>query len=195
MKSIIIILSLLILSCDYGHKKIGQNTVIPHKQEKEKLGTNTEEIKNNILLVNNTQRTFSNPNTKDIFSIKITGPSLLKGQMIFQITDSNGNVILKEEYPSNYLIGYEFDDDDPIEKKEEHIKKRVAEFFKDDNFFTPAIEKDLKYDEDYSDLKVWNDIKSDSTAIGFYYLIGAENGSKIAYSKKEKKVVMYFNCC
>jgi hypothetical protein len=82
-----------------------------------------------------------------------------------------------------------------VKDTEKYMRNRVKEFFDEKNFNYPAIKQDEVFDEDYSDMEIWNDIKSDRTAIGFYYLIGEEDGRTIAYSKKTKKVVMYFNCC
>ena len=63
------------------------------------------------------------------------------------------------------------------------------------NFINPAIAADDKFEADYSDKEIWDDIKSDPTAIGFYYMLGEEDGRRIAFSKKTGKVLMYFNCC
>jgi hypothetical protein len=82
-----------------------------------------------------------------------------------------------------------------VKDSEKYIRNRIKEFFEEKNFKYPAIKQDEVLDEDYSDKEIWNDIQSDRTAIGFFYLIGEEDGRTIAYSKKTKKVVMYFNCC
>lgn len=37
---------------------------------------------------------------------------------------------------------------------------------------------------------IWKDIRSGESAVGFYYLVGEEDGRHIAYSKKLKKVVV-----
>jgi hypothetical protein len=75
------------------------------------------------------------------------------------------------------------------------MTNRIREFFKEKNFYSPAIKQDEIFNEDLSDKEIWTEIKSDSSAIGFYYLIGEEDGRKIAFSKKKNKIVMYFNCC
>ena len=192
---IALLLILLISSCKESNKTSEQNKPDLLKKEVSKSNLKTEKDNEIILLENSTERTFSNPDSKDNFKIIITGNSLHDGKMTFQIINAKGNFIHNEEFPSYYLIGYELFDDEPKEKQKEYIKKRVAEFFKDDNFFSPAISENEQYDEDYSDLKEWNDIKSDSTAVGFYYLIGEESGNRIAFSKKENKIVIYFSCC
>ena len=72
---------------------------------------------------------------------------------------------------------------------------RIEGFFNENNFLNPAIKKDEKFDPDYSDKETWDEIQSDKAAIGFSYLLGEEDGRKIAFSKKKRIVVMYFNCC
>ena len=166
------------------------------KTEFNSLKTTNENLENNILLKNSVNKVFSNPNKKDKFTISIIGESILEGEMVFKITDSDGTEILHEKYPSNDLInGYIFDEKSTSKELEEYIKKRVSEFFKEDNFSIPALSNDSEFDSDYSNKKNWTDIKTDSTAIGFYYLIGLENGCRISYSKKQKKTLKYFCCC
>jgi len=43
-------------------------------------------------------------------------------------------------------------------------------------FYSPVIKEDDIFDENLSDKEIWIVIKSDCAAIGFYYLIGEENG-------------------
>jgi hypothetical protein len=71
----------------------------------------------------------------------------------------------------------------------------LREFFGEKNFLAPAIKENENFDSDYSDKNIWFDIREDRTATGFSYSIGEEDSRKIAFSKKLKKVVLYFNCC
>ena len=145
---------------------------------------------------NTAQRTFSDPQLQDDLSIKLFGSSILSGTIVISITSHDGRTIFSEEYPSSYLLGYSYTGDrNNKTQKEEHIKKRIDEFYKEENFSAPAIPVDEEFDEDYSKLELWNDIKSDQTAVGFYYLIGEESGCRIAYSKKQRKTITYFCCC
>ena len=191
-KIIAIILTIIFGSLNL-YQKYDYNNL---KTQYNSLKTINENIVNNILLKNSVNKVFSNPNKKDKFTISIIGESIREGEMVFKITDSDGTEILHEKYPSNDLInGYIFDEKSTSKELEEYIKKRVSEFFKKDNFSIPALSNDSEFDSDYSNKKNWTDIKSDSTAIGFYYLIGLENGCKISYSKKQKKILKYFCCC
>ncbi|NOS93263.1 MAG: hypothetical protein HOP30_15190 [Cyclobacteriaceae bacterium] len=147
-----------------------------------------------VLYSNHLAHEFSDHLEKDSFKISITGKTILTGQVKFEIKSANGEILLNETFPSYYLLG----DSEYVERtdqqKEEWIKKRVDEFFNEDNFHQPAI-TNPKFDEDYSNKDIWEEIAVDKTAIGFFYLVGEEDGRQIAYSKKQKKVVMYFNCC
>ena len=191
-KIIAIILTIIFGSLNL-YQKYDYNNL---KTQYNSLRTINENIVNNILLKNSVYKVFSNPNNKDKFTILIIGESIIEGEMVFKIIDFEGAEILNETYPSNVLIsGYIFDEKSTSKKLEEYIKKRVSEFFKEDNFSNPALSVNSKFDSDYSDKKNWTDIKSDSSAVGFYYLIGLENGCRISYSKKQKQVLKYFCCC
>lgn len=144
---------------------------------------------------NTISHTFSHPEIKDKFHISIVGNSIIEGNVIFTIKDYNDIEIFKEEFPARYLIGYELDNEASTFEKEKFIKKRIIEFFKEDNFSSPAIHADDEFDEDYSKRKIWKIIIEDQSTIGFFYKIGEEDLRWIAYSKKLKKVVMYYNCC
>ncbi|MEQ9166646.1 MAG: hypothetical protein RLO12_10340 [Fulvivirga sp.] len=149
------------------------------------------------LLENVVYRYFSNTSTKDKFTISISGTSITEGTMKFIISTFDGLTIHLEEHPSTYLIGYGLVSSTPPTPKEEeeYIRKRVNDFFNDDNFSSPAIEENEHFEIDYSNEEDWNDIISDQTAVGFYYLIGEESGCQIAYSKKRRKIVTYYCCC
>ena len=131
---------------------------------------------------------------KDSFVLKLTGEKIIDGTISFEIIQNSGKVIYKTEFKAIELIGYDFYDQKDISKKD-YIIKRMNEFFNESNFSYPAVSENDKYDDEYSDKKNWEDIKSDSSAIGFTYLLGEENTISIAYSKKKKMVLEYFHCC
>lgn len=176
----------LILSCSRAKNSNGGGAKISPKQ---KSDTSLVLLKNEVL------HNFSSPSGKDTFRIQVTGPSITKGQVRFQIVTHDNKIIYDENFTTDWLLGYGVEGDTTQSQKENYITNRIDNFFTEKNFLKPAIHQTDRYDADYSDKTAWDDIKSDPTAIGFYYLIGKEDGRRIAYSKRLKKVLLYFNCC
>jgi len=154
------------------------------------------EESDSILVQNIVYHQFSTTSSKDKFHIYLKGKSVLDGIIHFKIYSNYNEEIFIDIFPSIDLIGYGLLGESASKQDEEnYIKKRITEFFIEDNFISPAISKYEEYDPDYSEREIWEDIKSDESAIGFYYLTGEEDGKIIAWSKSMKKVVLYFNCC
>jgi len=169
--------------------------VVDNKSAEQK----TEEVKtrdnDSILYAKEMLHNFSSAVSKDAFKIYVTGQSINDGQIKFQIINNDGLVLLDERFASSRFLDYGLNANSTDQEKEEYIKGKIDKFFNPDNFHTPAISATDKFDEDYSRKTIWDDIISDQTSIGFYYLIGEEDGRHIAYSKKLGKIVMYYNCC
>ena len=148
-----------------------------------------------VLYINEVIHNFSSTADKDTFKIIVTGQSIKGGQFRFQIITKDGEIILDENYETTMLLDYGLKPNPTDIETEEYLKNRIDNFFKVDNFHQPAISKTDTFDEDYSKMEIWDDIITDETSIGFYYLIGEEDGRHIAFSKKLGKVVLYYNCC
>jgi hypothetical protein len=149
----------------------------------------------NIVLSRSVRQPFSEVHKEDLFRLTITGKAIVSGEVSFEIINSNGRILYAETFPAQYLLGYADDAEDKPQQKESSIRKRVAEFFNSGNFTRPAIRTGEPFDADYSDKNTWENIKSNRSAIGFYYLLGEENGRRIAYCKKLKQVLVFFSCC
>jgi hypothetical protein len=148
-----------------------------------------------VLLKNEVLHNFSSLSGQDTFRIYVTGTSILNGQFHFQIITSDASIIYAETLDTTWLLDYGAEGDTTLTAKESYIRNRIENFFNEKNFRQPAISSTEVYEADYSDKTIWDDITSDSTAIGFYYLVGKEDGRRVAYSKKLNKVVLYYNCC
>lgn len=199
--SLLIGTSLTISSCGGDSSKKEVKAVSTEKENNETEEPNesvdpTE--KSNFLIENKIMHAFSNPSKKDEFRIVIKGKSLLNGKVILTITSSEGKNLVTEEFDANYLLGYDFTGNINSKKETDaFIQKRIREFFSEDRFSTPAIEDDITFEDQsyYIDKETWEEIKADKQSIGFYYLLGAEDGRHIAFSRKKGKVVMFYNCC
>jgi len=165
----------------------------PDKQETHETIVAEKEIK--IVKESIKRHTFSDPATQDIFIVKLISDSVQTATVTFEITDSKGQQLYSDTFDANYLLNYDLKENATSAERDEFILARIDSFFADSNFKIPAIKPDMAFDANYSDEKVWNEIKADPNAIGFYYLKGKEDGRWLAYSKALKKVVLYFNCC
>lgn len=188
-------LALMLLSC--GHKQPaasaeidGIDSISVDDYFPESEPPSSEPLVENII-----EGSFSHPTLKDTFIISIWGESILEGKMIFQIIDANGQEIWNDTQDATSLIGYGLEQPATDREKEKYIEQRVHTFFDADNFLVPAIKRSESFDMDYSDEEIWKNIRSDPTAIGFYYLLEEGNGCQIAFSKQQKKVFRYFCCC
>jgi hypothetical protein len=140
---------------------------------------------------------FSSPAQPDNFELHLSGNSLLKSNIQFTIINPEGQLIYQDSMTAADLeasMVYEMKTATATEKqREEFIKKRLNEFFDDKNFSMPAIAPNDIYDPTYGDEASWNAIKKDPKSISFNYLLGKENGRRIAYSKIKKKVTLVGN--
>ena len=187
MKIRILILGLLtIVCCSTRH----DNQTVDKKAEKQ-----ITEDKESILYNKEVLHNFSSTVDKDNFKIYVTGQSIKDGQIKFQIIKKDGNIILDETFPTYQFLDYGLKDNSTDKEKEEYIKDKIDKLFNEDNFHQPAIAANDTFDEDYTKKEIWDDMIFDQTTIGFYYKIGEEDMRFIAYSKRQMKIVIYYNCC
>nr|WP_294860714.1 hypothetical protein [uncultured Fluviicola sp.] len=193
--------ALTMASCgDSSSKKETREVSIEKEINETKKPNESSELneKSDFLIENKVFHTFSDPSKKDEFRIVITGKNLLKGKVLFAITNSEGKNLWKEEFDANYLLGYDFTGNINSQKETDaFITKRIKEFFGKDRFSVPAIEDEITFEDQsyYIDKETWEEVKANTKAVGFYYLLGAEDGKHIAFSVKKDKVVMFYNCC
>jgi len=139
---------------------------------------------------------FSDTSEKDNFNITLYGQSMIAGTVVFKIINGEQNRIYQEIFPASDLLGDEIDELS-LSQQQDTIKVRMAHFFDNENFDSPAIDKSDKaednfYDPDKSQKADWEDVKSDAKSVGFIYSRRYESTFGIAYSKKKKKVVRIF---
>lgn len=138
---------------------------------------------------------FSDPVKADTFKLLVSGENLMEAVVDFQIISASGKVIYSERFESAFLLASV--SDMPVDSVTQisYINERINSFFDNDNFIQPAIAKEMVFDPNYSDRKIWDEVKSTKNPIGFKYLLGKEDGRRIAYLPKSGMVRVYFNCC
>ncbi len=155
-----------------------------------------EKVTSNI-----TTHLFSDSIQLDTFKLQLVSGTALDGKMLFEVVDHSGGVIYSESFETNYLLGYGIQNYFHIvdtvrptpEMMDEYIHHRIAHFFDEENFIQPAIGSDKVFDPKFANSPIISELLDRPNAIGFAYLIGKEDARKIAYSRKQKKAVVYFN--
>jgi hypothetical protein len=145
------------------------------------------------------EHAFSSPLVNDKFELTLWGENIFDGIITFKISDSNKNYLYFEQFtvgelmefgPPETDLAYERSSDDST-----FIILMMKQFFDERNFWYPAIADSSQMKDNYSDFETWNIIWQENAPIGFHYLLGAEDGRAIAYSIRQKKVIVYFTCC
>jgi len=194
-KAIVLIVLVSVFSaCTDSTKKS-----VTHNQYNGAIITEKESEKNLLLpKEHKAEYSFSNQTSKDIFKLESDGFDPLQSTIKFTITNNKGEVFFEESFKSDLLIDdkiYDQVQNPTNDDKKRYVINRMKTFFDVNSFSMPAITDEDEFTAEYSDRSIWEDIKSDTSSVGFYYLLGSVNGKSIAYSKKQNKVVVFFNCC
>lgn len=195
--SLLIIIALILGSCHNSNNQKTATTIADSNNAQliDNGPTKGSLIKSDTINIANIKtHAFSDPIKKDTFKLRLYGKSLTDADVDFEIISFDKRTIFSEHFKSIDLIGDTPNDTSvSLKIKEETIKKRFADFFIDKAFHAPAIDKADQPDEDYSIMPEFNEIQINSSAIGFSYSYGYEGIYSIAYSKKQKKAVLYFS--
>ena len=134
---------------------------------------------------------FSSGSSEDLFTLKGLGQDTLGAKMLFAIISSRGDTLFAESFLSRDLIGFGVlaNDNSNVTRAKErsYIGQRVLHFFDDKEFESPAVKKNEKADSDLINMRLWNELRKDTSAVSFHFLLGEENNRAIAYSKVRKR--------
>ncbi|WP_316803201.1 hypothetical protein [Pedobacter nototheniae] len=141
-------------------------------------------------------QSFSSLKTLDSFKIELTGRKPEDMVLNFSITTAEGKVIYNVKIKGTDLVSNTDPNIDLSKEKDQVIflKTIANDFFSEDNFLEPAVMPDDKADKYTPDKALYEELKK-SQLNGFKYRLGKENNIYIAWSEKEQKVKIYYNCC
>lgn len=141
-------------------------------------------------------KSFSDLKTRDTFKIELTGRKPEDMVLTFTIKRANGQEIYNTKIKGTDLLGSTDPNVDLSKEKDQVIflKTIADDFFSDDNFLEPAVMPEDKADNYVPDKVLYEELKK-SGLNGFKYRLGKENNLYIAWSEKEQKVKIYYNCC
>ena len=141
-------------------------------------------------------KSFSDLTTQDTFKIELTGRKPEDMVLVFNIKKAGGKEIYNVKLSGKDLLG-STDPNVNLSKEKDQItflKTIAGNFFSADNFLEPAVLPADKPDNYVPDKAFYEELKK-SKLNGFKYRLGKENNMYIAWSEKEKKVKIYYNCC
>lgn len=141
-------------------------------------------------------QSFSDLKTPDIFKIELTGRKPEDMVLTFSIKKADGKEIYNTRIKGTDLLGSTDPNMDLSKEKDQIIflKTIADDFFAEDNFLEPAVMPEDKADSYVPDKALYEELKK-SGLNGFKYRLGKENNIYIAWSEKEQKVKIYYNCC
>ncbi|KRT13769.1 hypothetical protein ASU31_22710 [Pedobacter ginsenosidimutans] len=141
-------------------------------------------------------KSFSDLKRLDTFKIELTGRKPEEMVLNFTIKNADGKEIYNTKIKGTELLGSTDPNVDLSKEKDQIIflKTIADDFFSDDNFLEPAVMPEDKADNYTPDKALYEELKK-SGLNGFKYRLGKENNIYIAWSEKEQKVKIYYNCC
>lgn len=141
-------------------------------------------------------KSFSDLNTKDTFKIELTGRKPEEMLLNFTIKNAKGQEIYNARLKGTDLLNNTDPNIDLSKEKDQVIflKTIADDFFAEDNFLEPAVMPEDKADNYVPDKALYEELKKTGLN-GFKYRLGKENNIYIAWSEKEQKVKIYYNCC
>jgi len=174
---LLITISILFLACQTG------------KNEKE----DSIEFKN---VNQSVAKSFSDLEKLDTFNIELTGRKPEEMVLTFTIKNAAGQEIYSAKLKGTDLLGSTDPNLDLSKEKAQivFLKTIADDFFAEDNFLEPAVMPEDKADNYVPDKALYEELKK-SGLNGFKYRLGKENNIYIAWSEKEQKVKIYYNCC
>jgi len=141
-------------------------------------------------------KSFSDLKKADTFKIELTGRKPDEMILNFTIKNFAGKEIYNAKLKGKDLVGNTDPNLDLSKEKAQLIflKTIADDFFSEDNFLEPAVMPEDKPDNYVPDKALYEELKK-SGLNGFKYRLGKDKNVYIAWSEKEQKVKIYYNCC
>jgi hypothetical protein len=140
------------------------------------------------------RRSISDLGAPDVFRLQVLGDSLLTAPAVLTIHSASGQELYRQqlnpgdlEAPLVYVLNGE-----PATpaRRLAYVRWRLTHFFADSCFSTPAVGPQETYSPGFVDRATWDDLRRPGT-IAFRYLVGKEDGHRLAWSARQKKVVRF----
>jgi hypothetical protein len=161
-----------------------------------KSGNKTINNVQNYKEVNQVTRPFSDLTKADTFRVVLSGSKPKDMLLTFRIIAFNGKEIYQKTLKAAELINnYKASVD--LKKEEAQLKflhQELNLFLEEENFLEPAVVATEQPDQNTKDKLFYAELKK-SGLNGFKYRLGKDSELYIAWSEKEQKVKVYYQCC
>lgn len=156
-----------------------------------KHSSSQHEEKEQVLL-----KPFSDTLAADSFKVILKGVKPKDMVLHFTITSHTGEEIYSKDFKAADLIAnYQSTLELNKEKAQlAFIEKEYDLFFEEENFLEPAVTESQQADQ-YTPDRIFHEELKRSNLNGFKYRLSNETKVYIAWSEKEKKVKVYYQCC
>lgn len=140
--------------------------------------------------------TFSDSIKADTFKINLIGNKSDDMNVVFTIINFDGVQIYKEEVKATQLLKSYLASEDLKQESDKirFLNEQLTVFFDEEHFLEPAVTIDQEPDSNTPDKTFYDELK-ETRLNGFYYSLGKDKSIYIAWSAKEKKVKVYYQCC
>lgn len=139
------------------------------------------------------KHSFTSLKHNDIFTVSVQGKDFRTSTISFTVTSPNGELLFTDQFTMDQFKQFgstERGGDDSA-----GVMNRLSHFLDEENFSTPAVKDTLEMENNTVPRSVWLEVWQQKGTVGFHYVISTENGKEIAYSRKYRKVILYYKCC
>lgn len=147
----------------------------------------------NSQTVLNTVRTthaFSNPKTRDNFTLQLRGARILTGQVHLIVTSPAGDTLRHEVLPARALLNGQAEARPTTTRDQEiAILRGMNTFFAASHFSQPAVPTQESQPAEV-DAAVWQALRADPTAVAFDFPGPDGSERRLAYVRKMRKTVV-----
>ncbi len=147
----------------------------------------------NVLYSLQKRHSFSSSKHDDYFTITVKGKNFSSSDIYFTVVSQKGELLFADRFPMDQFKQFgstERGGDDSA-----GVMNRLSHYFDEENFSMPAIRDTLEMENNSIPRDVWMEVLREKGTIGFHYVISTENGREITYSRKQRKVILYYKCC
>jgi hypothetical protein len=147
----------------------------------------TNVYKKDYFSENSTKLKFSSNESADEFKLIVKGKKFIMPLLILPSLIDKGERIFHDQFPLMKVLEHVFDGGGEYAtfiQKDDYMRIWVDNFFKPENFLTPAIHTEREFEGEFSKKNHWEAIAAEPTIVGFSYNKSKGSQTEIAFDKK-----------